>query len=152
MLKPSPRTEDDAQGQNFPTGGCRSEGCLQSKLQCGRSFARKNKHDVIAGIKTSKRPRLLPNIPMHYLSTTFSFLLLSAVVWSQRCPTGHRCHPEATCTVSQTASVGYTCVCGTGYVGNGFECFTVTGVASGGFHTCALISDGSVKVSTAIFL
>lgn len=93
---------------------------------------------------------------MNRLSTGLAFfILLVAVAWSQPCGfflLGHRCHPEAACSVSQTASLGYTCLCGTGYVGNGFECFTITSVAAGGFHTCALISDGSVKVSTDIFL
>jgi hypothetical protein len=85
---------------------------------------------------------------MYRLSAGFTFLLLITAVWSQQCATGHRCHPEATCSVSQTAALGYTCLCSSGFVGNGFECYTITSVATGGFHTCALISDGSVKVST----
>jgi hypothetical protein len=88
---------------------------------------------------------------MHRLSVTFTFFLLVAAAWSQQCAIGHRCHPEAACSVSQTASLGYTCLCGSGFVGNGFECFTLTAVYTGGFHTCAIISDGSVKVNTAIF-
>ena len=91
------------------------------------------------------------NLEMCKLSADFLLLLLLTVAWAQQCPTGHRCHSEATCSVSQTASLGYTCVCGTGYLGNGFECFTVSSVANGGFHTCAIISDGSVKVRASVF-
>jgi hypothetical protein len=86
-----------------------------------------------------------------HLSSSIAFFLIITVARAQQCPVGHRCHPEATCSVSQTVSIGYTCVCGNGYLGNGFECFTVTAVASGGFHTCVIISDGSVKVGAHIF-
>ncbi len=94
---------------------------------------------------------VLANLLMCKLSAKFLLLLLLTGAWAQQCPTGHRCHSEATCSVSQTASLGYTCLCGTGYLGNGFECFTVSSVANGGFHTCAIISDGSVKVRASVF-